>query len=89
MAGARSYRCERRLIYCGASQPPTLGRYMGANPNWFFHDVVVSGESVFDKFTGGGGMPMDEYLQMWQGWGPYSPGAGVEGQVWTKISAGM
>jgi hypothetical protein len=41
---------------------PSLGPLKnGHNPNWTHHDVVIKDGRVYDAFTGGGGLTIDEF----------------------------
>ena len=42
-----------------------LGEYRGTNPGWFYHEVVIRDEMVYDAFTGYEGLPVTEYKALW------------------------
>jgi hypothetical protein len=43
-----------------------LGRYMGIEPVWFIHQVVVKESRVYDAFTGHQGISVADYKALWE-----------------------
>jgi hypothetical protein len=54
----------RRITPLGKA--PTLGGYRGKNWGWSHHDVVVKGGRVYDAFTGSQGLPIEEFIKLWE-----------------------
>jgi len=49
-----------------AGGAPTLGSYRGKAWGWAHHDVVLRAGRVYDAFTGGKGLSVEEYKALWQ-----------------------
>jgi RHS repeat-associated protein len=48
------------------SKTRALGAYRGKNWGWFTHTVVVKNGRVYDAFTSGAGLSIDEFKALWQ-----------------------
>lgn len=42
-----------------------LGEFMGVEPGWHYHEVVVEGGRVYGPFTGHRGMRAEDYKRQW------------------------
>lgn len=49
----------------GAPLFPAGAYRLGTNTPWYYHTVVVKDGRVYDEFTPAGGLPIDEWKQLW------------------------